>query len=122
MTDKPAPDKPAAPAGNPLEEAQKRVGELQTAVTTLRQETAILEGRSATRDPKKVAEVQKENALLQARQDELTIVLSTLLSRLAEALADPEAQSLFEQLKSSALAHFAAAKIDEARWKDVVSL
>lgn len=115
-------EKPAAPAGNPLEEAQKRVGELQTAVTALRQETAILEGRTATRDPKRVAEVQKENALLQAQLDELTTVVTTLLTRIAEAHASEQAQSLFDQLKSSALAHFAAAKIDEAKWKDVVSL
>lgn len=114
-------DAPAMPA-NSLADIQKRVGDLQTAVIALRQETVILEGRSNTRDPKLVASLQKENATLKTQIEDLSSVLMTLLTRLTEAQASAEAQSLFDQLKSSAIAHFTAAKIDEGKWKDVVSL
>lgn len=113
---------PSGMSSNSLPDVQKRVGDLQTAVMALRQETAILEGRSHTRDPKLVRALEKENAILKAQIEELSITLTTLLSRVTEAQAAAEAQSLLEQLKSSSIAYFTAAKIDEGKWKDVVSL
>jgi hypothetical protein len=119
--EKAAPGAAGGAAVSPEAEAMARIKALQAQITVLNQDSKIIEGKLANRDPKLVAKLESENAFIKARIEKLELAIGAVFTRSNQPTSLDDLKTQYEILRSAAVEYFKKNNVDAELWKNIVS-